>query len=72
MILRKEGKGKQASIFKILPPISPRPSKNILAKSKYYKKHQSTDSNSNFNKLSYAQVSKSNIKNIIKIKEVFP
>ena len=57
IIPRKENKDKKVNISRILLSIPPRPSKNILAKSKYYKKSQLI---SNFNKPSYAQVFKSN------------
>ena len=45
---------------RILSPISPRPSTNVLAKSKYYK-------NIKF----FAQATKGSIKDILKIKEAF-
>jgi len=38
-------KDKQANILRISPSISFRPSKSILAKSKYFKKIQSLNSN---------------------------
>ena len=40
---KKTDKSKQADIFRIPLPISSRPSKSILAKSKYYKKTQSSN-----------------------------
>jgi len=48
--------------------ISLRPSKSVLAKSKFFKKNQTLNSNN----LSYTQASKEDIKNIIKIKDAFP
>ena len=62
---------KQANISKILPPIPPRPSMNVLAKSKYFK-NQSSPKKSQSNNLSYIQAFKADIKNIVKIKDVFP
>jgi len=67
MFTSRTTKDKQANISRIPLPISLRPSKSILAKSKYYKKIQ-------FFKLktqSFIQATKSNIKNILKIKDVF-
>ena len=71
-------KGKQADILRIYPPISSRPRKSIFAKSKYFKKIQLLNLNnqlyaqaSNSNNYSYVQVFKGNIKEIIKIKNVF-
>jgi len=64
-------KEKQTSISRIPPPISPRPSMNILVKSKFFKS-QSSPKRSQSNNLSYTQASKANVKNIVKIKDVFP
>lgn len=44
----------------------------MLAKSKFYKKIQSSNSVSDFKTQSYTQVFKDNIKKTIKIKDVFP
>ena len=67
--------GKKANISRILPPISPRPSKSILAKSKYFKKNQLLNKNNysyiKSNNHLYTQASKGNIKDIIKIKNTF-
>jgi len=65
-------KNKQTDILRIPLPISSRPSKSMLAKSKIFNKNQPSNSSSNFNNQSYVQVSKSNIKEIIKIKDTFP
>ena len=51
----------QSKVSKILPPISPRPNAETLAKSKYIQ-----------NKRTFAQAAKKNVKNILKIKEAFP
>jgi len=69
-------KDKKTNISRILPSISLRPSKNILAKSKYFKKNQLLNKDDcsyikSYNHL-YAQASKGNIKDIIKIKNTFP
>ncbi len=69
--LRKEGKGKQASFSRILLPILSKPNKSVLAKSKIFKKNQTLDLNSKFNKSSYTQASRNNVKDIIKIKDIF-
>ena len=69
--LRKEGKGKQASFSRILLPILSKPYKSVLAKSKIFKKNQTLDLNSKFNKSSYTQASRNNVKDIIKIKDIF-
>jgi len=69
--LRKEGKEKQASFSRILLPIFPRPNKSVLANSKFFKKNLTLDLNSKFNKSSYTQASRNNIKDIIKIKDIF-
>ena len=67
--------GKKANISRILPPISPRPSKSILAKSRYFNKNQPLNKNNysytKSNNHLYAQASKGNIKDIIKIKNTF-
>ena len=67
--------GKKANISRILPPISPRPSKSILVKSKYFNKNQPLNKNNysyiKSNNHLYAQASKDNIKDIIKIKNTF-
>lgn len=60
-------KDKYASILRILPFISPRPSKSVLAKYNFFNKNQTSNS-SNY---SYAQIFKGNIENIIKIKDIF-
>jgi len=65
-------KRKQANILKVSPPISPRPSKSILAKSKFFKKNSTLDPAHKSNKQLSAQIFKNNIRNIIKIKETFP
>jgi len=46
-------------------------SKSFLAKSKFFKKNQSSNSTSNFNNWLYVQTFKDNIKEIIKIKNTF-
>ena len=63
--------GEQAIIFRIPPPIPPRLSKKVLEKSKFYKKIMNSSSTTPQTNQLYAQASKSNIKNIIKIKENF-
>ena len=63
--------GIKANISKISPLIPPRPSKKIQEKLKFYKGKQALDTlflNSHL----YAQPSKNNINNIVKIKENFP
>jgi len=55
-------KGKQASISKVSLPIPPRPSKSILAKSKYFKKNFTTNTDNKSTNYSYAQASKNSIK----------
>ena len=62
---------KQTNISRIPLPIPFRPSKSVLAKSKLYKKNQSLSSDSNSNSKWYAQSSKGNISEIMKIKEAF-
>ena len=46
----KSVKGKQADISRIPLPISPKPSKSVLVKSKFYKKNQILTSNFQLNK----------------------
>ena len=58
-------KEKSAQVSRIPPSISPRPNKETLAKLKFNKKI-------NGNKKSYTQTSKSNVENIICIKDAFP
>lgn len=65
-------KEKKANISRILPPIPPKPSKSILAKSKFYNKNLLLSLNFKPNIKSYAQVFKDDISKIIKIKEAFP
>jgi len=62
--LRKEdkGKGKPVNISRVFLPIPSRPSKSVLAKSKFYKGDQMMKPKS------YAQASKEDINEIIKIK----
>ena len=69
---KKPSKGKQADISRIPPPIPPRPSKSVLSKSKFYKKIQASNLTPSSHNRSYAQASKSNINEIIKIKDTFP
>jgi len=64
-------KEKKANIFRIPSPIPPRPSKSILAKSKFYNTDLSLLSNSKPYIKSYVQAFKRNINDIIKIKEAF-
>lgn len=64
-------KEKKADISRIPSPIFSRPSKSVLAKSKFYKKNQSLTLELKSNNKSYVQASKSNISEIIKIKEAF-
>ena len=65
-------KSKQADISRISPLIPSRPNKSILARSKYFKKIQSSNfQSSSSNNCSYVQASKGNIKEIIKIKDTF-
>ena len=59
---------KKAKVLVILSSLSLWPSKSILAKSKFYRKNQSFSSNNK----TYAQASKNNVNNIIKIKDAFP
>ena len=68
LTLLKPTKGKQANISRVPSSISPRPSKSVLAKSKYFKKIQSLNSNNCL----YTWAFKDNIKEIIKIKDAFP
>lgn len=62
---------KQANVSKIPLLVLPRPSKIILAKSKYYKKKPSSSSSPTNNSQLYVQVSKNYIKDIVKIKKNF-
>jgi len=64
-------KSKQASILKVPPSISPRLSKSILAKSKYFRKVSTTNTNNKSTNCSYIQASKDSIKDIAKIKNTF-
>jgi len=66
--LRKEdkGKGKPINISRVFLPIPSRPSKSVLAKSKFYKGDQMMKYKS------YAQTLKEDINEIIKIKNAFP
>jgi len=59
------------NISRTFSPISPKPSKNILAKSKFFKKNPITDSVNKSSNKSYAQALKDNIKEIFKIKDAF-
>ena len=70
--LSKSANGKQTNISKVLPPISPRPSKSVLVKSKFFKKNLTSSLTFKLNRYSYIQASKKNIKDIVKIKENFP
>ena len=72
LLTNKSVKDKQANISRIPLSISPKPSKNILAKSKFYKKNQILTLNFQLNKYLYTQASKSNVKDIVKIKNIFP
>ena len=66
-------KGKQANISKVPPPIPPRPSKKILEKYKFFMKNLASSLTRNpLKKLLYAQVSKGDIDEIIRIKKAFP
>jgi len=63
-------KDKQANISKVLPPIPPHPSKKILEKSKFFIKNLVFSLTKNLSKKSlYAQASKININEIIRISE---
>jgi len=68
----KLSKDKQANVFRIPPPLSPKPSKSVLTKSKFYKKNQSLKANFNSNNKLYVQAFEDNINKIIKIKNAFP
>ena len=68
---KKPSKIKQADISRISPPISSRPSKNIISKSKFYKNIQASNLTSSSHNWSYTQAYKSNINKIIKIKNTF-
>lgn len=67
-------KEKQANISRVPPPILPRPSKSILAKSKFFIKNSTLDSNQllNSNNKTCIQASKKNMNDIIKTKNTFP
>jgi len=65
---KKIEKDKQANISRIPSPILPRLSKSILTKFKYYKKSQSSNSKTK----SFAQATKNNLEDILKIKDAFP
>ena len=69
---RNLSKVKQADISRISLSILPRLSKIHLEKSKFYKKNPVSKLNSSSSNKSYAQASKSNINEIIKIKNAFP
>lgn len=68
--------GKQANVSRIFSPISPRLSRIVLKNFKFYK-FKITFFSSSFNpfffhsRCLYAQVSKNNIKDIVKIKKIF-
>ena len=64
-------KRKQADMSRIPLPIPPRLSKTVLAKSKYFNKNQLLNSLSSNNNCLYTQASKSDIENIIRIKDAF-
>jgi len=64
-------KGKQVNISRTFLSISLRPSKNLLAKSKFFEKNLITDSVKKSNNKLYAQALKGNIKDIFKIKDAF-
>ena len=57
-----------------LPQLSPRPSKKVLAKSKFHEKNASSKIRkvAETSKLSYTQISPKNIDTILEIKENFP
>ena len=59
------------NISRTFLPIPPRPSKNILAKSKFFKRNPIIDSVNKSNNQSYAQALKGDIKEIFKIKDAF-
>jgi len=65
-------KVKQADISRISLSILLRLSKSHLEKYKFYKKNPVSKLNSSLSNKSYAQASKSNINEIIKIKNAFP
>jgi len=69
--LNNTSKGKQVNISRISLFILLRPSKSILAKSKFLK-NLMIDLVNKSNNRSYTQALKSNIKEIIKIKDAFP
>jgi len=67
-------KEKHANISRVPLPILPRLSKSILAKSKFFIKNSTLDSNQllNSNNKTYIQASKKNMNDIIKTKNTFP
>ena len=67
----KSTKEKKADISRIPSPIPPRPSKSILAKYKFYNINSLLLLNSKPYIKSYAQVSRRNINDIIKVKKAF-
>ena len=71
MINNNSSKDKQANILRIPLPILSRPSKSVLAKSNFFKKNLPFNSASKSNEWLYVQISKDNIKEIVKIKETF-
>lgn len=66
--------GKLANVFRIPSLVFLRSNKEVLVKSKFYKgKGKTSEKPKDVSKeYSYAQVSKSNIKKIVKIKDNFP
>ena len=72
MINNNLSKDKQANILRIPLPIPLRPSKSVLAKSKFFKKSLPFNLASKSNEWLYVQISKDSIKEIVKIKENFP
>jgi len=65
-------KEKQADMSRIPLSIPSRLSKTVLAKSKYFNKNLLSNFSFKNSDYLYAQVSKSNIENIIRIKDAFP
>lgn len=62
-------------VSRVLPPVPPRSFKSDLAKFKFHQNSVTkslNNQNNNNNKCSYIQVSSANIKEIIKIKDLFP
>ena len=66
--------GKKVEVSRVPSPISPRPSKEILKKSKFFqnKNKNPIGKSNNKNRQSYVQALFPNIKEILKIKESFP